>query len=479
MSRPHSTPATPSDKPAKPSPDFPLFPHATKRWAKKIKGKMRYFGRWDDPDGALREYRALLRGTAPGQRRQPADKPGRPSKPTPDYPLFPHAGGVWAKKIRGKLYYFGPWSDPKGALDRYNAKKDDLHAGRKSRPDTEGATIKDVVNAFLNHKDALLDAGELSPHTWAKYKTATDLVITHFGKGRLAADLDAADFAALRKRMAKQWGVYRLADMIQHIRSIFKHGHDVGLLPLPVVFGPGFARPSKKAQRLHRAEQGPKLFTAKDVRAIIEAATVPMRAMILLGINCGMGNADCANLPLSAVDLETGWIDYPRPKTGIQRRCPLWPETIAALRDVLAKQPAPKSEEDAALVFVTKYGYGWTRAEVVIKNGKNKAKGAEGGPVTKEMRKLVNRLGFNGHRNFYTLRHTFRTVADESKDQPAVDFIMGHEVPHLSAVYRETISDERLRAVSEHVRKWLFPSTAYLKTAHEESEVCEESPSRA
>src|SRR5262249_51380452 len=80
--------------------------------------------------------------------------------------------------------------------------------------------------------------------------------------------------------------------------------------------------------------------------------------------------------------------------------------------------------------------------------------------ITKEMRKLLDALGINGPRNFYTLRHTFRTVADEARDQPAADHIMGHEVPHRSSVYRETISDARLRAVTDHVRKWLLGGAA-------------------
>ena len=228
-------------------------------------------------------------------------KPVKPNKPYPEFPLTPHPSGQWCKKIRGKLYYFGAWDDWQGALDNYNRQKDALHAGRKPRVDAESVTVKDVANAFLNHKLAPLDVGELSPHTWTKYQTAAALVVAQLGKGRLAADLDTQDFAALRKRMAKQWGVYRLADMIQHVRSIFKHGHNAGLRPLPVVFGPGFQRPTKKAQRLHRAAEGPKLFTAGEVRRMIDTATVSLRAMILLGINCGFGNADCGNLPLSAV----------------------------------------------------------------------------------------------------------------------------------------------------------------------------------
>lgn len=60
---------------------------------------------------------------------------------------------------------------------------------------------------------------------------------------------------------------------------------------------------------------------------------------------------------------------------------------------------------------------------------------------------------------FYSLRRTFETVAGDTLDQVAVDFVMGH-IPHandMSARYRQRVGDERLEAVAEHVRKWLFP----------------------
>src|SRR5438876_6482033 len=85
----------------------------------------------------------------------------KPSKPYPQYPLFPHATKRWAKKIRGKMHYFGPWDDPDGALKKYLEQKDALHAGRKPRADAEALTVKDVANTFLNHKKARVDSGEL------------------------------------------------------------------------------------------------------------------------------------------------------------------------------------------------------------------------------------------------------------------------------------------------------------------------------
>lgn len=378
------------------------------------------------------------------QHFKPSDYFDKPSKPYPDFPLFPHDNGTWAKKIRGKLHYFGPWDDADAALAKYLAHRDDLHAGKKPRVDPRSATVKDLVNGFLNHKRSLVDAGELSERTWASYKDACDQLVKHLGLTRLAADLAPDDFAVLRNKLAAQYGHHRLCMMIQYSRSVFKHGFEAGLLATPVRFGPGFKRPTKKVMRLHRAAQGPKLFTAEQVRQLIGAAGVQMKAMILLGINCGFGNSDCSNLSIAAVDLDGAVIDFPRPKTGVARRCTLWPETVDAIREAIARRPAPKDPADAALVFVTKYGGRW---------GKDVADS----PVTKETAKLLKSLGIARRGlSFYALRHTFRTVADEAKDQPAADLLMGHESPHMSSHYRERISDERLRAVTDHVRSWLL-----------------------
>src|SRR5262249_47668347 len=161
-------------------------------------------------------------------------KPAKPEKPSPDFPLFAHAAGVWAKKIRGRLHYFGPWSDPGGALKKYLEQKDALHAGRKPREATEGTIVHELVNRFLNQKQALVDVGELAPRTWRDYKEACDEVVAAFGKRRLLADIDPDDFAALRNALAEKWGPHRLSKTIQFVRCVFKFAFEAGLVAVPV-----------------------------------------------------------------------------------------------------------------------------------------------------------------------------------------------------------------------------------------------------
>src|SRR5262249_55047110 len=142
------------------------------------------------------------------------------------------------------------------------------------------------------------------------------------------------------------------------VKTVFKFGVENGLLDRPPRYGSEFKKPDRSVLRRHRAQAGAKMLEADQLRRLIDAADVQLRAMILLGINAGFGNGDCATLPTAALDVDAAWLDYPRPKPGIGRRCWLWPETVAALRAALEARPAPKSEA-AALVFINVRGAGW------------------------------------------------------------------------------------------------------------------------
>jgi len=194
------------------------------------------------------------------------------------------------------------------------------------------------------------------------------------------------------------------------------------------------------------------MFEADELRIILDVIVQPLRAMILLGVNCGCGQTDIANLPQTSIDLDAGWIDYPRPKTGIDRRMPLWPETITAVREAIATRPQSKKPADDDMVFLTKFGNRWVR----MTEHELPEKRLPLDSVAQEFSKVLRTLDINGNRNFYALRHTFETIAGESRDQVAVNAIMGHVDSSMAGVYRERISDERLIAVTDTVHNWLF-----------------------
>ncbi len=381
-------------------------------------------------------------------------KPKRttPGKPRPDFPLFPHRNGHWSKKVRGRLHYFGKVaSDAKGeaALELWLARKDDLLAGRRPRAHRPGdVAIRDICNAFLTHKQDLVKAGELSQWTFGEYHNTCARLVKVFGRSRPVDDLVAEDFRRLRAQIARQWGPIRLSNEIQRVRSIFKYGYEAGLLDKPVRFGPDFKKPSAKVLRQNRAKAGLRMFERDELLALLNVIPPIQKAMVLLAVNGGLGNHDIATLPISAVNLKTGWLTYPRPKTGIERRIPLWPETSQALKDVLADRREPKDSAHNRLVFISVQ----REAYISHNSGHRIAK-----TVLWFLRKAkIERPGLT----FYAIRHTFQTIGEGAHDLVAVQAIMGHAPSgsDMSARYRERIDDARLLAVSEHVRKWLFGS---------------------
>jgi len=369
-----------------------------------------------------------------------------PAKPTRDFPLYAHRSGSWVKKIRGKLYYFGGWADPDAALKAYLEVRDDLLAGRTPRPRRDNElTVENLCNLFLASRERLKDTGELSAETYADYLAEAKRVAAELGKTTLVEQLRPEDFADLRAKLGTRVGLKTLEGRIARVRAIFNYADKNGLLEIPLskIWGTEFGKPSQRALKVLKREN-PKSLTAKEIWQLLEVASEQVAAMIWLGINCGFGNTDVARLRLADIDFETGWLSLYRSKTGIERRCPIWPETIKALKAAIHARPTPKSPDDADLVFVTKYGGSW-----MPKDKYN--------PLSQEIKKLREAAGIKGKgKGFYSLRHVLQTVGDETKNFVAVSALMGHADGSISGHYREKVSDEALLEVSDHVRRWLL-----------------------
>jgi integrase len=373
-------------------------------------------------------------------------------RPYPDFPLCFHPpSGRLYKSIKGKRHYFGYARDWQAAIDKYEHDREALYAGRKPRQPGDGLTVRDLCNRFLSSKQRLLDSNELSPRTWQDYKGTADRIILEFGRERLVEDLDGDDFDEFRASIAKGCGPVRLANEIQRVRTVMKYAHDQGYIKQPVRFGSTFKRPQKKVMRKHKAAQGERMLESVELRACIDAAGVQLRAMILLACNGALGQSDISAMDLDVLDLEGGILDYPRVKTAIKRRVPLWKETTDAIREWLPMRPGAKDPADENAVFLTRCGQRWVKI-----NKTGTPADALGQEFTKLLRELkLKRPGVS----FYAIRHSFRTVADATLDFPAIDLVMGHSDNTMGGRYREHIDDARLRAVVDHVRSWLYGDT--------------------
>jgi len=366
----------------------------------------------------------------------------RREKPYPSFPLSWHRTGYWYRRIERKVYYFGKrWGSAEDALEDYLKRRDNLDGPKSHKTQHNALTVQLMCNYYLDAKDRQRSNGELSDRTFVDMRQQAEILVKLLGKSRLVESMGPDDFGHLRQRLSEGVSAYTLATRIRRTRTIFLFAENDQLIPGKVRFGTQFRTLSKKLLRKDRQqrviEHGVRAFTADQIKLMIASTrNLQLKAMILLGVNCGYGNTDVSELHCQHI--QGDWVIYPRVKTSVDRIAWLWPETREALRAWIG-------DRDTGRVFFRGESNPWVRNTLASVND----------GVAKEIVKLLVKANMRRPGlSFYALRHTFQTIADGAKDQVAVAHVMGHVDGSMAGIYRESIERERVKAVCEHVRAW-------------------------
>lgn len=385
-------------------------------------------------------------------------KPPKPKKPHPDFPLYAHASGRWAKRINGKIHYFGSWADGlQAALEKWLDQKDALLAGRKPREKTEGAmSVRDACDHYLSHIDEKVGRG-LRSDRWLEDLKATIVTFRDtVGPDWDVESLTEEDFAEAERRLwtaqkQKRAGrrksktkVARVSPItarnrIHRVRGMFKWLVATNKIDRPPKYGASFNAPDKTSIDRHRDNNDKRYFTRSDVRRLLRYSKdefPQLHTAILLGINTGCQNQDITTLRFKHLDLVRGWYFQPRSKKAKQRRAKLWKRTVRSLKELNRYRETGPDD----YVFVSKSGGQW--------HGRN--------CLAKEFAELKEIADIDYPKcGFQWLRHSFITEANQTGDLIAVQLACGHAPRTVTENYIHSVYDPRLEAIAATVEHWL------------------------
>lgn len=421
--------------------------------------------------------------------------------PHPSFPLSKHRNGQWCKhvwnrqKSRSETFYFGAvGDDPQGKRALYDpaigyfARMPAIETGtdrvmRINAHDGENMTLGDLTKRYLQEVKNRVDAGELSLRTFDTYLRELRKYADFVGVGTIVQHLRPEHFSSYMKHLTQ---VRKLGNCARRrvrtdISAMLKYGATNGWFPV-VPTGSAWKSPpvDKAALRIARMRAGKpdysdRLVTGDELDKLLSRATPPFKAILLLMINAALGPADIGRLRWRHLDLEARRLAFPRPKTGVERKCYLWKKTcdaLLALRTIKRFKAAIVAKGPDAEVFISKRGNAMyresLRTKVVEVNSKTVTK-TVGVKVENAVSITVSRLirlcelapGLRP----YSLRHSAKTYAKASQDRDAINLMMGHQDRSVQAIYdHEEISWTRLRRVALAIKRKLWPTVNQANT---------------
>jgi integrase len=414
-----------------------------------------------------------------------------PKLPYEGFPLRPHRNGHWYRSIwnshskKSEQFYFGSWvDDPKGERAMRDpeigwlVRRDAIMAGidnARVQLAVDNMALGDLMARFLTFKRGKVVSGELSLTTLNGYLQETERFVSFQKPSTPVGNLRPEHFSAYMRHLIENRKLGRFARkrVVTYINTFIRYGSKNGWVTAPNC-GTEWVTPATDpdSMRLARARAGvmdysERIVSGTEIDKLLDRSQPAFKAMILLGVNCGLGPADLGRLRWNMLSLNKRKLTFPRPKTGVMRVGYIWHKTRDALlrvRTLKHNQVALAREGESSLVFITRKGLPYYReAEVhsLMEVGGEKIKKLVGvrvdNAVLRTFRRMARELELDGV-SFYRLRHTFKTLGKKGRDREALDLMMGHRDRSCGRVYdHEEISMRRVRRVAKVVYQRLWP----------------------
>ncbi|HBG26988.1 MAG: hypothetical protein A2Y10_15415 [Planctomycetes bacterium GWF2_41_51] len=358
------------------------------------------------------------------------------------FPLTLHPTGQFCKKIKGKLYYFG--KDKKIALQRYLEQAAFLHTGKTILIEKEDSlALKTLCNLYLEYQEKKVQANNLSAGHFQDQVKSLRKFTTFLGQYCEIEQIGTLDLQNYKQKLLKCFSAQRVNLNIGIMKAMFHWAKKNDVLKnIPNIDAINKVKIIKKERNV---------FIPEHILKLLQFSDNQMRAMILLGLNCGFGCTDCAELKWNDLDIDNSRVNLPRSKTGIGRNLLLWQDTV----DTIAKLP-----KRGELVFYTRNGNPWVRT---IKNIKadGTVKYVNDNAISKSFSKLLKKTGIKAEKGvgFYTLRRTSATMAARSGDPFAVQKLLGHADLKMATTYVQDVSEQTDQVVN-NMRKLIIPDAS-------------------
>jgi len=305
-------------------------------------------------------------------------------------------------------------------------------------------TLKSLCNIYLQHQQAKAASAEITIRHHADQISCLNKFMSFIGQHHKINEISTLDLQNHKRKLKRAYNsAHRINLNISIMKTMFHWARKNDVLD----YIPNIDAVSS-VKIIHKQRH---VFTSEEIHRLFDFADVQMRAMIWLGLNCGFGYTDCAELKWNDLDLVNGRVKLARKKTGVSRDLPLWPETIQSLENI------PKS---GRLVLYTSGDKPLIRTTYHIsKDGSSKYSNIN--LVTSRFCKLMKKTGIRAPKGtgFYTLRRTAATVAARSGDPFAVQRLLGHANLKMATRYVQDVSEQTDRVI-ENSRKYVLQGKA-------------------